>query len=133
MPPPNRSGEYWFEAYPKLAENAAQFQKVMVILDEKTFLPNALQIFPPGYDGRKNFSREVYTFSNRQVDSALHRTKKFFGGFISPKTPRGWKKIVENYAQPSAMDPTGDGPSTPSGGGPRTARQTGPTKNPSAR
>lgn len=98
LPPPDRKGEYWLEAYPKLAEDAAQFKKVMIILDETTFLPSALQIFPPNYDGHKNLTREVYLFTDRkQNDLLAHRGKQFLGQFISPRTPAGWTKIVEDY------------------------------------
>ncbi len=110
LPPADRKGEYWLEAFPKLAENAVQFKKVMVILDEETFLPNALQIFPPNYDGHKNLTREVYLFTDRKTNDLLaHRGKQFFGQFISPRTPVGWKKIVEDYG----TTPQGPAPQAP--------------------
>ena len=73
-----------------------------MILDRKTFLPNAMEVYPPGWNGRGNKSRTAYVFYDRQVNDPLHRSQKFFGRFISPKTPLGWKKIVENFNEPAA-------------------------------
>jgi TIGR03009 family protein len=115
MPPKDRKGEYWLEAYPKHAENAAEFKKVRVILDEKTFLPNALEIFPPTHDGRKNTSRTSYVFANRKVNDPIHRGRQFFGSFISPKTPRGWKKVIENFGQSANPPVTATAPNAPNG------------------
>ena len=102
-PPQDRENEYWFEAYPKTREDAANYRKLTVILDSKHFLPTALQVFPPNYDPRTNPSRTVYTFSNRKTDDLIHRSRKFFDRFISPRTPLGWKKVVMNFGgQPPA-------------------------------
>ena len=98
-PPAERRGEYWLEAWPKRREDAANFQRIMIILDEKTFLPKAMQIFPPSYEERENTSREVYTFADLQVNDPIHRGQEFMGGFISPRKPLGWKKVVTNYGQ----------------------------------
>jgi TIGR03009 family protein len=108
-PPPNRKGEYWLEAYPRLPETAAEFQRIRVILDEKTFLPNALEVYPPNYNARSNPSRTVYVFRNRSVNDPLHRGQEFFGRFISPKTPRGWKKIVQNFSDPAPAPSVANG------------------------
>lgn len=105
LPPNGRQNEYWFEAFPKTREDAANYHKLMVILDADNFLPTALQIFPPNYDPRTNPSRTVYTFSNREVDNLMHRSKQFFDRFISPKTPRGWKKVVMQFGAPAGAGP----------------------------
>ena len=105
MPPNDRKNEYWFEAFPKTREDAANYHKLMVILDSENFLPTALQVFPPNYDPRTNPSRTVYTFTNREVDSLIHRSKQFFDRFISPKTPRGWKKVVMQFGAPAGAGP----------------------------
>ena len=52
-----------------------------------------------------------YIFGGRQDPAYLetdpiHRGKQFFGRFISPQTPRGWKKIVENFSSQSAPQAT---------------------------
>lgn len=100
-PTNGQKDEYWFEAFPKTREDAANYQKLTVILDSENFLPTALQVFPPNYDARTNPSRTVYTFANRKSDDLIHRSKKFFDRFISPRTPLGWKKVVMEFGAPS--------------------------------
>ncbi|MEM8678860.1 MAG: TIGR03009 domain-containing protein, partial [Planctomycetota bacterium] len=56
-PPENRPNEYWIEAFPRTRADAVNFAMVRVILDQKTFLPNALQVFPPNYHPKNNPSR----------------------------------------------------------------------------
>ena len=97
MNPPASERGYWFEAYPKRREDAGNFKLVWVILDEKTFLPNALQVFPPTYDAKTNASHEVYLFDDRQVNHAIDLGREFMNQFISPKVPRGWKKVVQDF------------------------------------
>ena len=105
MPPKERKGEYWIEARPKFRDDAANFQKIIVILDEKNFLPVAMQVFPPTWDGKNNWSRSVYAFSNRTFNNPLQLGQKFLGFFISPKVPRGWKKVVNNLGVPPRVTP----------------------------
>ncbi len=95
LPLPNdRTDEYWIEAQPKFREDVANFQRITVILDKKLFLPKAMQVYPPAYDGRKNWTRTVYVFEKRKVNDPLQGAQKFLGRFISPQVPRGWKKVV---------------------------------------
>ncbi|HEY6565778.1 MAG TPA: TIGR03009 domain-containing protein [Pirellulaceae bacterium] len=103
VPPADRA-EYCFEAYPRRAEDALSFQRVRVILDQRRFLPQALEVFPPGYDGVRNLSREVYRFDHHEVNSLVQNAQQFLHQFISPKVPRGWKKVVENFAPADAEE-----------------------------
>ena len=97
VPPKGRGEEYWIEARPKFRDDAANFQKILVILDQEHFLPTAMQVFPPTWDGRKNLTRTVYAFNNRKVNDPLHlANQRFLRRFISPKPPRGWKRVVNN-------------------------------------
>ena len=113
VPPKGRTGEYWIEARPKYRDDAANFQKILVILDEKHFLPVAMQVFPPTWDGQKNWTRSVYAFRNRKFNNPLQYGQQFLGGFISPKVPRGWKKVVNNLGAPPVKTPTTLGPARP--------------------
>lgn len=115
MPPKDSKGEYWFEAYPKRRDDAANFKVVTIILDEKSYLPSALQILGPNYDPKTNPSRTVYRFKDRRVNDLSHRAQQFLKQFISPSVPPGWKKVVLNYGQPA---PSGQE-------APATARRTG--------
>ena len=121
LPPKERTGEYWIEARPKFRDDAANFQRILVILDQKNFLPTAMQVYPPTYDGKSNLSRTVYSFSERKVNHPLQMGQKFLGRFISPGVPRGWKKVVTNLGAP----PAGQRPMNAKAPAARQAQQTG--------
>lgn len=106
MAAPGRKNEYWLEVYPKQRDDAASFQKITVILDQNSFMPMHLNVFPPGYDPKANPARTVYSFAEMQVNQIGDRGKELFNQFISPKLPKGWKKVVENYP----LDATADQP-----------------------
>jgi TIGR03009 family protein len=97
QPAPDRKQEFCLEAYPRRRNDAGNFQRVMLILDGRTFLPKAMQVFPPAYDGKTNLSREVYTFTAHHVNTVDQRARQFLDQFISPKLPSGWKKVVDNF------------------------------------
>ncbi len=104
-PPDDRKGEYWLDVFPRYPDDAVNFSRVLVILDEEQFLPVGLQIFSPNYDPRKNWARTTYHFTDRQVNNPIHRGRQFFDRFISPNPPLGWKKVVANYGQPAGQPP----------------------------
>jgi TIGR03009 family protein len=122
-PPPERRGEYCLEAYPKRREDAGSFQRVRLILDASSFLPVAMEVFPPMFDGKNNLSREVYTFKDPQVNTITQRTGQFLHQFISPRVPRGWKKIVQDFDQ-------GGPPDVPQAAQRLQHRAPGPPQNP---
>jgi TIGR03009 family protein len=97
--PPDVKGEYWLEAIPKSRQDSANFKMVHIILAEKDFLPKALQVFAPNFDPKTNPSRQIYKFEDRVVNSqqfdVLNKLNPFAREFFEPKTPSGWKKIVE--------------------------------------
>lgn len=82
--------EIWLEAFPRGAHDAANFRRVEVILDRSEFLPKAMQVYLPG--DAKSKSRTVYMFGEAKVNDPLSR---FGGVFQKPRTPFGWKRIVE--------------------------------------
>lgn len=89
---PNGPGQYWIEAYPKRKDDAANYKRVTLILDQKEFLPQGMVMILP--DGK---SRTTFQFSERKVN-APDFFKLFRGEFFQPKTPRGWKRVVDNMA-----------------------------------
>lgn len=109
-PKQGRTDEYWLEILPKYAEDAANFQRVLIILDREKFLPVAMNVFPPE-NSQQNPTREAYQFYDRFDNDLRHRTEQFFGGFIAPKVPRGWEKVVENFGQIPANAAVGQRPS----------------------
>jgi TIGR03009 family protein len=101
--PREAEGEYWLEAYPKSQADAANYQKVEIILDEKDYLPKAIQIYDPTYDVRRNPKRTAFMFENREVNwnVTLERLNLFHKEFYEPVLPGGWKKEIQRYDQPN--------------------------------
>lgn len=97
VPPPASKGEYWLLAVPKTRADAANFHRVELILDQKDFLPKAMQI----YVGDKE--RKVFQFSDRTVNPRRGLLER---DFSKPATPRGWKKVVTTAGQPAARTAT---------------------------
>ncbi len=98
--PSDIKDEIWIEAYPRTRQDAVNYQQVDLILSAKTLLPAAIQIFDP--NGK---DRTVYTFSDIETNSAGQAFKELLNVFIEPRTPLGWKKVVEEMpsgAQPAA-------------------------------
>jgi TIGR03009 family protein len=95
---PNRD-EIWLIARPRHQAQAADFSEVEVILDRQRLLPKAMQVhFPTG-------NRHVYMFdvANAKVNGALDRIQALFA---RPRTPGGWKRVVEQMPVEQAAQPT---------------------------
>ena len=102
--------EYWLEARPRWQQDAANFNRVELILDRQRFLPSALQIHLPN---GKNRTAYRFQLNRAKVNDPVQR---FFTSFQQPITPLGWKKVVEKVptAGPGrqARQPQEDGPDT---------------------
>jgi len=83
--------QIWLEARPKFQQDATNFQRATVVLDEKTFLPVALQLFPPGIApvAGKGQAYTAYQFMNPSVNNPLDKLS-----FLPPIAPPFWKKVV---------------------------------------
>lgn len=110
--PKTAKGEYWLEAWPKRAEDAKNYRKVEIIIDEKDFLPKALQIF--NHEGTDaNPSSTVLTFDDREVNFPLQSVvgsiidpfQIWLKEFHEPTVPLGWKKVVERFDKASGEQP----------------------------
>jgi TIGR03009 family protein len=128
-PPKDRKGEYWLEAVPRFRQDAANFQKVSIVLDEKDFLPKALDVYAPNYNAKNNPAHTEYSFHERET--TLKGDKKLLDPnlllfwkkqFYEPKVPSGWKKVVED------MNDMPQGPPPVQGPVPGTAKRPGTTK-----
>ncbi len=86
-PQPNGEVQWRIEACPKRRSDAANFQKLHIILN-KDYLPKALVLFSPGYRPEKP-SRTTYEFDN----IVLNPNKPWFGAFVNAKLPFGWKLV----------------------------------------
>lgn len=92
--PKDVKGEYWLEAWPKWIQDAQSYKKVEVIIDEKDFLPKAIQIFAVNFNPRTNQSRTAFTFDTRQKNG--FNIKLFGDEFAKPKVDKSWKVTVIN-------------------------------------
>ena len=124
--PPGHEREYWLEAIPRFSRDAANFQKVSIILYEKDFLPKALDVNAPNFKARNNPAHTEYSFDQRET--TLKGDKKllnldflilFKREFYEPKVPSGWKKDVED------MNEMPQGPQPARGPTPGTATKSG--------
>jgi len=127
--PKGAKNEYWIEAFPKFREDAANFQRIEVIIDGTDYLPKAIQVYPPSYNEQTNPSRTVYMFDNRVVNSLMNKLSElnlWSKAFFRPNTPSGWERITRNYneePQPTApVRPAGSAGAAP----PATATRQGP-------
>jgi TIGR03009 family protein len=95
----------WLEAYPRGQTDAANYHHVEVMLERKKMMPEAIQVHMP--NGR---SRAVYMFQDPTVNGTMNQ---LFGSiFMSPRTPLGWKRVVQEAPQnlgpaPQATNPQG--------------------------
>ncbi|HMP05644.1 MAG TPA: hypothetical protein PJ982_04790, partial [Lacipirellulaceae bacterium] len=79
--------QIWLKAYPRYANDAANYESVEVILDRKTMHPVALKVYLPGRQ-----QQHVYTFDAPTINGKLDA---WFGGlFSAPRTPFGWTRVV---------------------------------------
>lgn len=105
--PPESKGQIWLEAYPKYRQDAANFQRIEIILSEADLLPFAVQLYLP--NGK---SRTVYRFSETKVNNPIGGFMNIFNG--PARTPFGYQRIVEEapevQAAPAASAPTGQRP-----------------------
>lgn len=88
----NRPGEVWLEAVPKRADDAANYSKVQIVLDQKDTLPKGLIVFMPNWT-EKQPHREVFQFNNRQTNMVMAnlRMNLFNKNFIPTKLGSDWK------------------------------------------
>ena len=129
--PKDIQGEYWLEAYPKTRQDAANFQRVHVIIDQADFLPKGLVLFDKNFDARTNPARTTFTFESREVNwnIALDKVTFWKKQFFKPEPPPGWKKVVEKYESPEQGDnfaPTATGTVPPPAPTRQAQRGSGP-------
>jgi TIGR03009 family protein len=98
-------GKYWLEAVPKSREDAQNFKQVRIVLDQKDFLPDSLEIFGPNFNPPQNDARQTYHFTDRKPQDAksiaaligggLDPLKLFNREFFEPRIPLGWQKVTQ--------------------------------------
>lgn|GEM_PF-479205 len=90
--------QIWLEAYPRDQRDAANYHHVEIILDRKAMQPQAIKVHSPN-----NQSHSVYMFDKPTINGKLNA---LFGGlFNAPRTPFGWKRVVQNLPAASPAGP----------------------------
>ncbi len=92
-----RPGEIWLQIYPKTKQDAANYRRVDVMLSwanqDDDFLPNGMRVYRLG----NNY--ENFVFSNRKINERSILLGKWWDrGRYRPRTPSGWKRIVDGSA-----------------------------------
>ena len=98
---------YWIREEPRKAENqpfqlellpkrmGEDYSKIVIQLDPEKFLPVSMTLHELNMIGLSK-----YSFRGIKADGAMNNLQNFLGGFVRPKTPRGWKKIVRDVGAP---------------------------------
>ncbi len=103
--PPNAKSEYWLEAWPKQRADAANFQKVRVILAEEDFLPKGIEIYATNFNPRTNPARTAFTFDDRKVIPQIN-LNPFLKKFHRPQLPtKEWKFETIKHQAPHPGNP----------------------------
>ncbi len=92
------ANQIWLVALPRFQAQAADFRAVRVILDRQKMLPVAMQVQLP------DNSRHEYMFDvpNATINSRFEKLQQFFE---RPRTPLGWKRVVEQPPVQQAAQP----------------------------
>lgn len=85
-PPQGFETKLSIEAYPKGQQDAANFSRAIFLMDPAAWVPVALLLDMP--NGQ---SQTTHRFENVEVN----KVNWFGGDFANPRTPFGWKRIVE--------------------------------------
>lgn len=96
--PNSEPSQIWLQAKPKFQADAANYQAVDLMLDRQQLLPTAMRVHLP------NKSSHLYLFDldNATVNGSLDRLLALFK---APRTPVGWKRVVED--PPAEAAPSG--------------------------
>ena len=112
--PQGGNGKYWLEAVPKSRQDAQNFKAVTIVLDEKSYLPELLEVLAPNFDSKTNPARTTYQLSKYDVTDdkfdikeQINRLNVFKSAFYAPTAPSGWTKVVQR-ADGSTVGPGGD-------------------------
>ena len=91
--------EIMIQSLPRFQADAADYKRVDVLLDRQRMMPKAMQVYLPNDD------RHVYMFdiATATVNGHLQRIMALFQ---APRTPWGWKRVVEDIPpqQPAPLE-----------------------------
>ena len=106
-PSASANNEVWLEAFPRQQKDAANFSRVMIILDKASLQPTAIQVFNPGANAQNN-SRTVIKLEDASINSPMDALQNFFSNFARPN-PMGYKHVLNPSINPPATTQLPDG------------------------
>ncbi|MFO0898826.1 MAG: hypothetical protein U0836_15490 [Pirellulales bacterium] len=95
-PPAAANTQIWLQAYPRWAQDAANYQRAELILSRGELKPIALRVV------QLNDSPWTYQFNAIKTNDIWATIKR---DFAAPLTPLGWKKVVIDPGQPGPGAP----------------------------
>lgn len=98
IPRAGNNDPYQLELVPK--RRGEVYSLVRIKLDPKAFLPTEMTLYDLNKVGKSR-----YMFRNLKANGTKNKVANFFGNFVSPKTPRGWTKIVRDVTKQGPKAP----------------------------
>lgn len=119
-PQNSESNQVWLEAYPRHAQDAANFLKVDIILafEHKNGTVTKLEPYAINIVDPNGKDRKAYRFTEMKANGTLANLQEFFRIFVTPSVPFGWQhELVDDGAQagPPNAQPTQPLQPTPGG------------------
>jgi hypothetical protein len=103
--PKGVEGEYWLEFVPMHQLEAADYQMVQVIIEQKDYLPKAMIVFDKNYSPASP-ARTTFVFQNRKVNEFRLLPERWRKDFFDVETPQGWQRIVDRIPEPETQPRT---------------------------
>lgn len=94
-PPEHAAKSVWLEAYPKQRSDAANYQRIEIILNTQDLMPQAVQVFLPNNQPYKKVSN-VYMFADIRRNAILGQLGNFLTVFVRPDVPFGWQHVIDD-------------------------------------
>jgi len=105
------SGVHVIEAYPKRQADRAQYQFVRIIINDQTYLPQALILYGPNFHPVTSPGYDHYEFTDVERNTIRQRMTTWGQTFINQRPPADWKEIRDNFrpaGQPQMAQPAGE-------------------------
>lgn len=110
--------QVWLEAYPRHAQDAANFSRVDIILtfEHQNGTVTKLEPFAINLVMPNGKDRTAYRFTEMKANGTLANLQEFFNVFVKPSVPFGWQhEVIDETATagPPNPQPTGPQPAQP--------------------
>ncbi len=105
------AGVHVIEAHPKRQADRAQYQFVRIIINEQTYLPQALILYGPNFHPVNSHAYDHYEFTDVERNTIRQRMTTWGQTFINQRPPSDWKEIRETYrpsGPPQVAQPAND-------------------------